>query len=254
MWIEKLTPEQEALISVYRNKWIEIAFRTEPMDRLKASELVKKLYNLTGFKEPEIQFARSPYEALKMFLNPIKFPHQESREYWVGQFQKFSGEPLYMDLGNRVWLKISDRIQKQVENNLFGKIDEQLEDNRAGEIIIGLFKREPMHFLSRQLCSNMTDLMKQKSDYLKFLPEYFIRREDLIAATRCLDFCISVLHCDIDRKLWEVFASVLSECGWIYPWEKTCFICDRPIEIYFDPLKLRNEKKLAVQFSDGYSL
>ena len=254
MWIEKLTPEQEALISFYRDKWIEIAFCTEPMDRLKAGEVVKKFYNLTGFQEPEIQFAKSPYEALNLFINPIELPHRESWEYWVGQFQKLYGDPLYGNLGNRVWLKIDKCVQKQVENDLFLTIDEQLEDNRAGEIFIGLFKYEPMHFLSRQLCSNLTDLMKQKFDCLKFLPEYFVRREDLIAATRCLDFCISVLHSDIDRDLWEVFKSILTDCGWIYPWDKTCFICDRPIEISFDPLKLRNEKKLAVKFSDGYSL
>lgn len=254
MWIEKLTFEQEAFIPIYRDKWIEIAFRTEPMDRLKAGEVVKKFYNLIGFKKPEIHFARSPYEALNMFINRIELPHRKSWEYLQKQFKEIYGDPLYADLGDRVWFKISDRVQKQVKDDLFFQIDEQLEDRRAGDIFVGLFKYEPMHFLSRQLCSNLADLMKKKFDYLKFLPEYFVRREDLIDATRCLDFCISVLDCDLDRELWKVFVSLLSECGWIYPWDRTCFICDRPIEVYFDPLKLRSEKKLALKFSDGYAL
>ena len=35
--IEKLTPEQEALIPVYREKWKAIALSTEPIDRQEAS-------------------------------------------------------------------------------------------------------------------------------------------------------------------------------------------------------------------------
>ncbi|WP_375471116.1 hypothetical protein [uncultured Nostoc sp.] len=37
--IEKLTPEQEALIPVYREKWQKIALLTERIDREKAAEL-----------------------------------------------------------------------------------------------------------------------------------------------------------------------------------------------------------------------
>ena len=42
--IDKLTPEQEALIPVYRQKWKAIALSTEPIDRQKAAEVVKTAY------------------------------------------------------------------------------------------------------------------------------------------------------------------------------------------------------------------
>lgn len=44
--IEKLTPEQEALIPVYRQKWRAIALSTERIDREKAAEAVKATYVL----------------------------------------------------------------------------------------------------------------------------------------------------------------------------------------------------------------
>lgn len=46
--IDKLTPEQEALIPVYRDKWRAIALSTERIDREKAAEAVEKAYEILG--------------------------------------------------------------------------------------------------------------------------------------------------------------------------------------------------------------
>ena len=42
--IESLTPEQEAQLDVYRDKWIKIGLSTERVDREVAMESVRKLY------------------------------------------------------------------------------------------------------------------------------------------------------------------------------------------------------------------
>jgi hypothetical protein len=47
--IEKLTPEQEALIPVYREKWRRIVLSTDAIDRQKASNAVKAAYELMGY-------------------------------------------------------------------------------------------------------------------------------------------------------------------------------------------------------------
>jgi len=59
--IDKVTPEQEALIPVYREKWRAIALSTEPIDRQKAAEAVTAAYALLGKKPPLILFCDSPY-------------------------------------------------------------------------------------------------------------------------------------------------------------------------------------------------
>jgi hypothetical protein len=66
--IENLTPEQEALIPVYREKWRAIALSTERIDREKAAEAVKAAYTAMGKQEPEIIFCESPYAGLKIIL------------------------------------------------------------------------------------------------------------------------------------------------------------------------------------------
>ncbi|MEH1778640.1 MAG: hypothetical protein V7L26_05745 [Nostoc sp.] len=68
--IEKLTPEEEALIPVYREKWLKIALSTERIDREKASEALKVAYAAFGFEVPEIVFCASPYAAFsQIFLD-----------------------------------------------------------------------------------------------------------------------------------------------------------------------------------------
>jgi hypothetical protein len=59
--IEKLTPEQEALIPFYREKWRAIALSTEPIDRQKATEAVKAAYTVIGKSEPVIIFCSNTY-------------------------------------------------------------------------------------------------------------------------------------------------------------------------------------------------
>jgi hypothetical protein len=63
--IKKLTPEQEALIPVYREKWRKIAFSTEPFERKKTAELVQFAYANFGEQKPEVIFFYSPDAALK---------------------------------------------------------------------------------------------------------------------------------------------------------------------------------------------
>ena len=66
--IDKLTPEQEALIPVYRGKWRAIACKTGPIDRKKAAESVKAAYAALGEQEPEIVYSDSPFAALELIV------------------------------------------------------------------------------------------------------------------------------------------------------------------------------------------
>lgn len=50
--ITKLTPEQEALIPVYREKWRAIALSTERIDRQKTAEAVKAFYTALDLPQP----------------------------------------------------------------------------------------------------------------------------------------------------------------------------------------------------------
>jgi Leucine Rich repeats (2 copies) len=66
--IETLTSEQEALIPVYREKWSQIVFSTEPIDRQKTTEAVKAAYTALGIKEPQFLFCHSLFAALEVIV------------------------------------------------------------------------------------------------------------------------------------------------------------------------------------------
>ena len=70
-----------------------------------------------------------------------------------------------------------------------------------------------------------------------------------------VDFCIGVLNLEYDRPLYSAFKSLTENCGWIYPFEKMCFVCDRPRQIHFDAENLLHaEATPAVEFSDKFSV
>ena len=52
--IEKLTPEQEALLPVYRDKWLKIGLSCEPLDPEKAKAAAILAYKKAGLEPPRI--------------------------------------------------------------------------------------------------------------------------------------------------------------------------------------------------------
>lgn len=59
--LQRLTPEQEALLPEYREKWRKIAFSKEPIDRQQATEAIKAAYAAIGKPKPDVVlFCDSP--------------------------------------------------------------------------------------------------------------------------------------------------------------------------------------------------
>jgi len=71
--IEKLTAEQEALLPVYRDKWLGIGLSTKPLDFEKAKVAVYAAYESAGLSKPtKFHTAKSPVDAIRIIqkLNP----------------------------------------------------------------------------------------------------------------------------------------------------------------------------------------
>jgi len=94
-----ITPEQEALIPAYREKWQAIAFSTEPINRQKVELAIKFVYEVMGKKAPKIKFCSSPYEA-NLFL--------ESEENFGDRISKEVGERLSQSI-SAIWEKIEEQ-------------------------------------------------------------------------------------------------------------------------------------------------
>ncbi len=64
--IESLTPEQEALLDVYKEKWIKIGLSTKKTDPVKAMAAIKKVYAAANLVSPDkYELYDSPFEAIQ---------------------------------------------------------------------------------------------------------------------------------------------------------------------------------------------
>ena len=61
--LEKLTPGQEKQIEVTREKWLHRFFKDKSCDEQKIIDGIKWVYQLSGLKEPKVEFCGSPHAA-----------------------------------------------------------------------------------------------------------------------------------------------------------------------------------------------
>ncbi len=69
--INQLTPEQEAMIPIYLDKWRKIVLCTERISQNKAAEAVKNAYVSIDYEQPDIFFQDSPYAACNFLLEKL---------------------------------------------------------------------------------------------------------------------------------------------------------------------------------------
>ncbi|MDB9511295.1 hypothetical protein PN499_08900, partial [Kamptonema animale CS-326] len=217
--IDKLTPEQEALIPVYQEKWRQFSRSTEPINYNQAAEVIKSVYELMGKQEPEIIFCSNPYQGLELGTT------QPSEQRIIEHIWRHLWEKLYRQLK----VSVVEPPWKEVRKIL-------------GDASLW------MHQELRNRVNNSLKLELQLANYI----------ETQHWAYSCILFEISIflfnyLH---DQKHWEVFQLLVKHCGCvILPYEKTCIICDRPRILSFDNQhRLHAEGTPAIQFADGYSL
>ena len=154
------------------------------------------------------------------------------------------------------WEQQQEEIRQQLLQTLGGQLLVQMGESlwqNIGEPLWQQLANQPLiQWWEQQL--NQQPLL-QMVDFLGFA-YYGLLLPGLDASTiGWIDFCISVLNCDRDPKQWEAVESLLSECGCILPFEKTCIVCDRPTKLSFDAeYRLHAEGEPAIQFTDGFSL
>ncbi len=214
--ITELTPEQELLISVYREKWRKIALNTEPIDKNQATAAIKAVYQALNLSEPDISFYDSPLAGLQAGI--------------ASQQENIYGE-LYSYFNNQLWRKSSQLLDRK----LVEKLERQLEI----PLSLQLFRQFAIHIFNEINISGNPNVQ----------PEMWA-----ISGSH-VDFCIEVLKCEYDLKIWELFNNFLKNCGQVYVYENIAIACDRPRILSFDnSYRLHAEATPAIQFADGFSV
>lgn len=141
--ITKLTPNQEALLPVYRDKWLKIGLSTEPVEIDEATKAVELLYKCGGLEPPkEILFASGPTVAKKILkkykkntsiLESCVYGSQEV--YWLSFYDFFQTE-CGINLDNKLdglfataktcgWIVVYDKFAIVMDRPTSIKMDDQ---------------------------------------------------------------------------------------------------------------------------------
>ena len=226
--IDKLTPEQEALIPVYREKWRAIALSTEPIDRDKAADAVKGIYAAIGQEEPKIIFFDSPHAAHQNLLLLDSLPSS---------------------LNNLISSEVVVAIQATVRS--------QLKNMKLWVYIDRLFRIGIESYFSWQIENELRGETSDEGDETEAYIFQVISPDTSAERGSRIDYYISglSLSCKEHQYKWESYKSLAENCGWIYPFEEICYVCDRPRILSFDSQqRLHAEGLPVIQFADGFSV
>ncbi|MEH1897666.1 MAG: DUF6745 domain-containing protein [Nostoc sp.] len=294
--IENLTPEQEALIPVYREKWRAIALSTERIDREKAAEAVKVAYTAFGFEEPEIIFCDSAYAAFsEIFLHKIDQLRQKFEFSIISRLNKLSGNRIkkqqksfvsritkqqqFFHLPPEILGKQIDFFNELIESPIFQGILDikiydclylELDSNRwdnghrffythlKPKLIIKIYENlpnRPWEKLDNQIGKRLRfSLKKRLGSYIDNVYEKCWQPDGKATSGSVHDFYFRALNFNYDVKKLQYYQSLITECGWIFAFEKVAIVCDRPLHLRFDnENRLHAEGEPAIEFTDGYS-
>lgn len=227
--ITELTPEQEALIPIYREKWRAIALSTERIDRQKVIQVIQAAYRVRKCDEPKIIFFDSPYAA----LSSGRFSWQVECDLEVYL--------LYGQSDHQNW-NLSWELEQAVQQHLY---------KDSSDNYYWLLDEQPWYIIWKFIASQPGFPKRLISDLFHDERMCF----EKWASGGCLyDFYISELGCvPYDLAAWEIFKVLMRECGWVYPFRRICFVCDRPTKLAFDDQgRLHADKEPAIEFADGF--
>ena len=220
-----LKSEQQILSSLYSNKWNRIALSTDRVHPGKATAAVNSVYQLIGQSQPNILFFDSPIDFINSQTKSLSTLTEKNLE--IGKsINKFLYRKL-ISISQQVGWGLKYQISQQIFNPLKVKLL-FIKDAVINYLINNCFTRVNANYIKNNI-------------WLEYLAK--------------IDFFISVLNCQDYNQDWQIFLSLLSECGWIFPLEDTCIVCDRPNLIFFDHQnRLHAEGKPAIQYSSKYNI
>ncbi|MBD2203419.1 leucine-rich repeat domain-containing protein [Calothrix sp. FACHB-1219] len=186
---------------------------TVPIDKEKATSAIKSTYAVLGLQEPEVIFYPDPY----IIRNKLDEFNSNKQPLW--------GKPLAYEI-YKFCESIGNRLSSGLKDFLYSEIANQL----------------PL------LQEFNTDFdPKWESDYIT--PSQMLI---MISRGQILMSKFNYVLDDKEKEAWQCLNQLFENCGWIFPGEKVCALCDRPRKISLDTdNRLHAEGEPAIEFADS---
>ena len=141
------------------------------------------------------------------------------------------------------------RLHAQMVACVVHKLQQRIKD----KAVLSQLRQLELLLKDQQFSRFVHRIGKQLSQYLAY--SHCIYPELWAVQGAWWEFCITVLNCKYDVGKWSAFQGITTQCGWILPYEKKCFVCSRPIKLAFDAdERLHAEGEFSVLYADGYGL
>ncbi|MEG4352489.1 leucine-rich repeat domain-containing protein [Microcoleus sp. LAD1_D3] len=224
-----------------------LTLSTTPIDAQKATEAVKVAYAAISLEEPQVIVCSSPRDAFIQIFNLPKGDHSPNcSDEWdsnrLGEkldWKLISMSPSIVGefASPGVWQYELDRltIESEADSALSSLMRELVDELERSEGTMGnVF---PNHLSELRYHSTPTNLFKEI-----YLTELYISSSGVNLSQKAQE----IHHCQ--KLLFE-------HCGFIFPFEKICAVCDRPRHLRFDSQnRLHAEGEPAIEFADGWKI
>ncbi|NEQ50805.1 MAG: hypothetical protein F6K11_11820 [Leptolyngbya sp. SIO3F4] len=217
------------------------------------SQLAQFLVHNLGIllrKQSRQTFGEQQSDSLQKLQNPLMdhLDRRWSEEQLSRLKQRLRNPPLKRPLTELVE-KQTGRLNAQMLACLVHKLQRRINDKSVKAQL-----RQLESLLKHQQFSRFVHrLGKQLSQYIAY--NHCIHPELWAIQGAWWEFCITVLNSKHDAEKWSAFQRITTQCGWILPYEKVCFVCARPIKLAFDMgERLHAEGEFSVLYEDGYGL
>ena len=204
-----------------------LTLSTKPIDAQKATEAVKVAYaTINGLEEPEVIIYSSPGDACLQIFN-CRLHRPGKQLDWKSISLSIVGE----FASPAVWQYELEhmKIESEADSLMSELVEEYAALSGPG------FYADSFH-LMEFLGIPTTLLLKEI-----YLTELYISSLGINLSQKTQEILRS------QKQLWE-------HCGWIFPFEKICYVCDRPRHLRFDSQnRLHAEAEPAIEFADGWN-
>jgi len=236
--IEKLTPEQEALIPEFREKYFGFATSTEPADRPKAEAAARRLAEIAGVTIEKVLWVNSPQEgktgydeswdSLRVSLQDslrvsLRYSLWDSLRY---SLQDSLQDSLLVGLWDNLWDSLQDSLRDSLWDSLWDSLRYSLQDSLRYSLQDGL-QDSLWSSLRDSLRDSLWDSLWDSLRYSGWIAFYVFVRNQLVSYAP-----------EADEKL-RLYEQLLESCFafWIVP--GTIILCERPEAVKVEDGKLK---------------
>jgi hypothetical protein len=257
--IDKLTPEQEAKIPEYLQKYYDKVYRSQPIDRNMCEESITYIYKQAGYKAPYVWYVESPLMA-QIVANLLT-----NKDY--SNLRSNLRSNLESNLWSNLVSNLRSNLRSNLESNLVSNLESNLESNLWSNLVSNLWSNLVSNLrsnlgsnlrsnLGSNLGSNLWSNLRSNLESIDYITTAYYGNLSDYGWTCFYDFINNELMPSYNLELWSNWKNLISSNVYdMIQFDGLCIVMSMPNKVNIDDNKrLHSEIGYAVSWKDGYEV